>query len=72
LKAFRESHHLTWSTASALLGGLSALSNEKERLLKSGRFTVAPDLSHARAVVRVTDKMRAFGVRVTGSLVGAV
>lgn len=60
--AFQEKHHLTQGVAISLMGGESAGSQNRQEAVKRGVFKMAADLSHAKAVVDVTDHFRANGV----------
>jgi len=61
LLTFQKKHDLKIGSAASLVGGESAGSNNKSRMVKSGTFH-AGDLSHANAVVRVTDRCRELGL----------
>lgn len=64
---FKRKHGITLLSAASLLGGESAGSNNKARLIKTGGFKVADDLSHAKRVVAVVDKLRDLGIEFAGS-----
>lgn len=59
--AFKVKHGLTLGSASSLIMGQSAGSNNAPRMIKSGTFRVR-DTAHAEDVVRVTDILRDKGV----------
>lgn len=59
---FQKKHGLTLSAAASLIGGESAGSNNKVRAIKEGTFKASSDLSHAHAVVAITDFCRDHGV----------
>ncbi len=58
---FQKRHHLPIGAAASLVGGESAGSYNKKRLIKTGTFKVG-DLKHANAVVRITDTCREYNV----------
>lgn len=60
--AFQRKHNLTQGVAISLMGGEGASSNNKDLMVKRGTFKVAPDITHAKAVVDVTDHFRSCGV----------
>lgn len=60
--AFQQKHGIPQSAAISLIGGESADSKNKDKAVKKGTFRVAADLSHARAVVDITDHFREGGV----------
>lgn len=62
LLAFQKKHKLTLGAAASLIGGESAGSGNRIRNIKSGAFKTAADLSHAQAVVSITDRCRECGV----------
>lgn len=74
LDEFMREHHLPIATAAALLGGESAGSKNRITLIAAGKFRVADDQRHARAVVRVTDELRNMGIRfaTSAAFVGAL
>ncbi len=59
---FHRKHGLNLGVAASLLGGESAGSSNKLKMIKTGAFKVAPDLSHAKKVVAVTDRLRELGI----------
>lgn len=60
---FMDTHKLKIGAAASLVGGESASSSNKANDVKRGTFRVADDLSHAYAVVSVTDRCLSLGVR---------
>lgn len=71
---FARKHFLTTKQALSLLGGESAGSHNKVNDAIRGTFKVAKDLSHANAVVGVTDVCRSVGIEfaTSGAFVSAV
>jgi hypothetical protein len=61
LMAFMRKHKLSMTTASSLVGGESAGSNNKQRQIKSGTFR-AGDMKHAMQVVRVIEALDEIGL----------
>lgn len=59
---FQKKHGLTLVTAAQLLGGQTAGHGNKVKAIKQGTFKVAADLSHANAVVGLTDYCRDCGI----------
>ncbi len=62
LLEFQKQHGLTLGAAASLLGGESAGSGNMIKTIKSGKFKIAADTSHAIAVVSLTDYCRELGV----------
>ena len=60
--AFSIKHKLTLGSAASLLGGESSGSANMGNNIKKGTFKVAPDQSHANAVVSITDHCRDCGL----------
>jgi hypothetical protein len=63
---FKDRHGLTLGSASSLMMGQSAISNNAPKQIKSGRFKVG-DMDHANKVVRLTDMLRERGVAFASS-----
>ena len=61
--AFQEKHLLTLGSAIGLLGGETAGSTNSFSKVKKGTFKVAADLTHARAVVNITDHLLGCGLK---------
>lgn len=59
---FSRKHGISLGPAASLLGGESAGSANKLKDIERGTFRLAPDLSHAHAVVAITDRCRELGV----------
>jgi hypothetical protein len=72
--AFQQKHGITQGAAISLIAGESASSQNKMVDVKRGTFKAGSDLSHAEAVVDVTDHFRRCGVAFAtqASFVGAV
>lgn len=60
--AFQKKHGLPQGAAISLMGGESAGNKNKDNAVKRGTFKIAGDLSHAKAVVDVTDFLRERGL----------
>jgi ParB-like nuclease domain len=65
--AFAKKHGLTFATAASLLGGEGAGSGNHMKYIKEGRFVIAEDQSHSKAVVEITDFARDQGIPFAGS-----
>lgn len=64
---FQKKHRIPLAVAASLVGGESAGSNNRVKNVKEGTFRVAEDLSHAYAVVEITDFCRENGLAFAGS-----
>ena len=73
LLAFQRAHGLPLNAAASLVGGESAPSNNKVKLIKTGAFRVG-DMTHANEVVSITDMCRDIGIpfATTAGFVGAL
>lgn len=59
---FSKKHGINLGVAASLLGGESAGSSNKMKMIKTGTFKIAGDTSHAQKVVWVIDRCREVGI----------